>query len=110
MAPVPDEKPLSRAGLAELFMIRPQPAELIGIEVEHGLVDPATGLCVPYLIARRLLDAFVDEFGGTLFFDNEFAVGVDLPSGACLSLETGGALEYASRPHPTLSATVEETR
>ncbi|HEV7707078.1 MAG TPA: glutamate-cysteine ligase family protein [Asanoa sp.] len=105
-----DKKRLSRAGLADLFAVGPCPVELVGVEVEHGLVDPATGLCVPYPAARRLLKAFVDEFDGAHFFDGEFPVGVDLPDGASLSLETGGALEYASAPHATLSATVEQTR
>ena len=105
-----DEKRLSRAGLADLFAVGPRPAELVGVEVEHGLVDAATGLCIPYRAARRLLKAFVDEFDGAHFFDGEFPVGVDLPDGASFSLETGGALEYASAPHATLSATVEQTR
>ncbi|MBO3752073.1 hypothetical protein J5X84_38905 [Streptosporangiaceae bacterium NEAU-GS5] len=100
-------------GLFEPFSTEPGRDQRIGVEVEHGLVDPGTGQSVPYLGprgARAVLMALHAHFGGELGFDGEHVVGVTLPTGATFSLETGCALEYASAPSSHLDEVVASTR
>jgi len=86
---------LVRDDLAGTFSAGAGRAELVGIEVENGLVDPVTGCSVPYGGeggAQALLDGIVREMNGVPLFDGAYAVGVQLPNGANFTLETGGAL------------------
>ncbi len=93
---------LTRDELAGLFSSVPVKDEKVGIEVENGLVDPVTGCSVPYggqRGARSLLEAIVQEFNGyPLLVNDGEIIGAGLPGGANFTLETGGALEYASSP------------
>jgi glutamate--cysteine ligase len=104
---------LVREDLAGTFSAGAGQAELVGLEVENGLVDPATGCSVPYGGeggAQALLDAIVREMNGAPLFDGAYAVGVQLPDGASFTLETGGALEYSSVPSGGLALAVSEAR
>jgi glutamate--cysteine ligase len=104
---------LVRDDLAGTFSSGAGRAEMVGIEVENGLVDPATGCSVPYggeCGALALLDGIVREMNGVPLFDGAYAVGVQLPNGANFTLETGGALEYSSVPSKALALAVSEAR
>lgn len=107
---------LTRDELADVFSSDAETVEKVGIEVENGLVDPATGCSVPYEGqhgARSLLKSIVQEFSGDAFYvddDGKDIIGVELPNGANFTLETGGALEYASRPSVGLAEAVHVTR
>ena len=105
---------LTRDELADVFSSDAAKDEKVGIEVENGLVDPVTGCSVPYkgqLSARSLLEALVQEFNGdALRVDDKNIIGVRLPSGANFTLETGGALEYASNLSVGLVETVVNAR
>jgi glutamate--cysteine ligase len=104
---------LVRDDLAGTFSAGAGRAELVGIEVENGLVDPVTGCSVPYGGeggAQALLDAIVREMNGVPLFDGAYAVGVQLPNGASFTLETGGALEYSSVPSGGLALAVSGAR
>jgi glutamate--cysteine ligase len=104
------QRSLTRESLASAFSAGLGSDELVGIEVENGLVDQTTGCSVPYegeRGAQALLDLIVSEFNGRSLFDGSdatdaCAIGVALPSGASFTLETGGALEYASKPSISL--------
>ena len=61
--------------------------------------------------AQALLDLMVRELDGKPLFDladanGSHPIGVKLPNGASFTLETGGALEYASKPSASLVQTV----
>ena len=96
-----------------MFSSIPIKDEKVGIEVENGLVDPVTGCSIPYggqRSARSLLEAIVQEFNGyPLYINDREIIGVGLPSGANFTLETGGALEYASCPAAGLTEVVHNT-
>jgi glutamate--cysteine ligase len=104
------QRTLTRESLADAFSAGVGSAELVGIEVENGLVDQVTGCSVPYggqHGAQALLDLVVRELDGEPLFDLADAngsnpIGVKLPNGASFTLETGGALEYASKPLASL--------
>lgn len=100
--------------LADVFSSDAVKDEKVGIEVENGLVDPLTGCSVPYegqRGARSLLEAIVRELNGhPLYVDGRNIIGVELPNGANFTLETGGALEYASNPSTGLAEAVCNTR
>ncbi|WP_169807734.1 glutamate-cysteine ligase family protein [Herbidospora mongoliensis] len=99
--------------LSELFSVEANREELIGVEVEHGLVDPRSGVSVPYhgpRGAQALLTALHAHFGGTFGLDGEHVVSLTLPDGAAFSLETGCALEYASAPNSDLRSMIMITR
>ena len=105
---------LTRDELADVFSSNAAKDEKVGIEVENGLVDPVTGCSVPYegpRSARSLLDAIVQELGGdALYVDDKDIIGAELPNGANFTLETGGALEYASNPSVGLAEAVRNAR
>ncbi len=104
---------LVRDDLAGTFSAGAGRAELVGLEVENGLVDPVTGCSVPYGGeggAQALLDAIVREMNGVPLLDGAYAVGVQLPHGASFTLETGGALEYSSAPSDGLVPAVSAAR
>lgn len=105
---------LTRDELADVFSSDAVKDEKVGIEVENGLVDPVTGCSVRYegqRGARSLLEAIAQELNGdALYVDDKNIIGVQLPNGANFTLETGGALEYASNPSTGLAETVCSTR
>jgi glutamate--cysteine ligase len=104
---------LVREALTDTFSARAGQAELVGLEVENGLVDPATGCSVPYggvRGAQALLTAVVREMNGVPLFDGPYMVGVKLANGASFTLETGGALEYSSAPASGLAHVVGAAR
>lgn len=97
------QQQLTREELADVFSCGAPKDEEVGIEVENGLVDRLTGCSVPY-DGERGAQAFLREVirnfsGDALCVDSdESIIGVALPNGAKFTLETGGALEYASNP------------
>src|ERR1700678_1887064 len=65
------QRTLTRESLADAFSAGVGSAELVGIEVENGLVDQVTGCSVPYggeHGARALLELVVREFDGEPLF------------------------------------------
>jgi glutamate--cysteine ligase len=109
------QRTLTREALADAFSAGVGSAELVGMEVENGLVDQVTGCSVPYggeHGAQALLGLVVREFGGKPLFDiadanGSHPIGAELPNGASFTLETGGALEYASKPSASLVQAVQ---
>jgi glutamate--cysteine ligase len=100
---VSTHRQLAREELADVFSGGASKDEKVGIEVENGLVDRLTGCSVPYdgeRGAQAFLREVIRDFSGdALCVDSdEHIIGVGLPSGAKFTLETGGALEYASNP------------
>ena len=105
------QQQLTREELADAFSCGVSKDEKVGIEVENGLVDHLTGCSVPYYGergARAFLKEIVRDFSGqALCVDSdESIIGVALPNGAKFTLETGGALEYASSPSAGLAYAV----
>jgi glutamate--cysteine ligase len=97
----------------ETFTPVPGRKELVGIEVENGLVCDLTGESVPYRGkngAAAFLGALVTELNGEPLFVGPHIIGMELPSGARFTLETGGALEYMSLPYVSLADAINETR
>jgi glutamate--cysteine ligase len=100
---------LTRDELARTFTARPDTRERVGIELECGLVEPATGRAIRYPEARALLGAVRREFGGEPIHEAGHLSGVALPGGAQFTLELGGALEYSSVPADSLADVVTAT-
>ncbi|MFE4973818.1 glutamate-cysteine ligase family protein [Kitasatospora sp. NPDC056651] len=103
--------PLGRAELLAPF--RPGRCELVGIEVECGLVDPATGLAARYFGERgvlAVLEAVLDRWGGERQEDAGRLTGVLLPDGSQITLEHGGQIEYSSTPVPSVAKAVDDLR
>jgi glutamate--cysteine ligase len=100
---------LTREALAGTFTARPGTRERVGIELECGLVEPATGRAIRYPEARALLNAARREFGGEPIHEAGHLSGVALPGGAQFTLELGGALEYSSAPADSLADVVTAT-
>lgn len=100
---------LTREALAGTFTARPGTRERVGIELECGLVEPATGRALRYPEARALLNAVRREFGGEPIHEAGHLAGVTLPGGAQFTLELGGALEYSSAPADSLADVVTAT-
>lgn len=105
------QQQLTREELADVFSRGASKDEKVGIEVENGLVDRLTGCSVPYRgerSAQAFLKEAIREFGGdALCVDSdECIIGVALPNGAKFTLETGGALEYASNPSAGLAEAI----
>jgi glutamate--cysteine ligase len=100
---------LTRETLAGTFTARPGTRERVGIELECGLVEPATGRAIRYPEARALLNAVRREFGGEPIHEAGHLSGVALPGAAQFTLELGGALEYSSAPADSLADVVTAT-
>ncbi|MCA2183669.1 hypothetical protein LDL05_01110 [Nonomuraea cavernae] len=79
--------------------------ERVGMEVELAAVDERTGRCVPYAGQRglrRVLERVRDEWTGEASAESGYVTAVRRSDGACVSLEMGGAIEYASPPADTV--------
>jgi glutamate--cysteine ligase len=108
-----DVPTLVRNDLVRVFEPRSGAVELVGLELEYGLVDPQTGRSVGYAEpagSRAVLEAVAAEFNATPIMDGPYLVGVRLPSGAEFTLEMGGALEYSSTPLVGLAEAVQIAR
>lgn len=108
-----DESPLSELNLRETFVAPAGRTERIGVELEYGLVDRASGVSRPYggpHGTRVLLETIAVETGGRPLVVEGLPIGVTLPDGAEFTLETGGALEYASPPVDSLASAAATAR
>jgi glutamate--cysteine ligase len=102
-----------RKDLRSLFEKPAGATEKIGLEIENGVVDPETGRAAPYTGTNgveSLLQAIIADFGGTPVFGGNHIAGMKHGNGMHLTLEHGGALEYASAPHDDLVTLVEDMR
>ncbi|RKE17282.1 glutamate-cysteine ligase family protein [Streptomyces sp. TLI_171] len=92
---------------------RPGAVERVGVEVECGLLDPATGRNARYLGpsgVRAVLEEVLRSWGGRPEEDGGQLTGVRLPDGSSVTLEHGGQIEYSSTPGPGVGAAVQEVR
>ncbi|GAB3686602.1 glutamate--cysteine ligase [Actinocorallia lasiicapitis] len=92
------------------FRPRPGRSERIGVEIELGVVDPASGLSRPYSGewgVAALLRAIAARTGGEPVLDGGWLVGVRRPDGSEVGLESGCALEYGSAPFHGIVPLVE---
>ena len=75
--------------------------EYVGLEIECALVDPETGLAAPVYGPRSsvaTLHKWAGSFGHADGTPSHDAVAVRHRAGGSVSLELGGAIEYASPP------------
>jgi glutamate--cysteine ligase len=110
---VPAPAALSKEDLRSLFEKSDGAGEKIGIEIENAVVDPATGRAAPYRGSNgveALVLAIIDEFDGEPIFDGDHATGMNHVSGMQITLEHGGALEYASAPHHDVVSVIADMR
>ncbi|WP_447007813.1 glutamate-cysteine ligase family protein [Saccharothrix isguenensis] len=104
---------LRREDLTSLFTRPGHVRERIGLEIENAVVDPDTGRGIPYSAPngiRDLLGALSAEFGGEPLHDDGHLTGFTTGSGMAVTLEPGGALEYASAPTSDLTTAVADMR
>jgi glutamate--cysteine ligase len=104
---------LGREELRSLFAKPTDAREQIGLEIESGVVNPATGLAAPYAGKNgvaALMRMLATEFGGEPQFDGEHLMGIQTESGMHLTLEHGGAIEYVSVPVDRLTTAVDQMR
>jgi glutamate--cysteine ligase len=103
---------LSREDLASPFSRRAGVTERVSVEVESGLVDPATGRSIAYagpVSGSAILERLLAERGEPIV-DGGYLTGVRRPDASQFTLELGGSLEYASPPCDSLTELVEVTR
>lgn len=101
------------ADLAKIFAGCGDGRELVGIEVECGLVDPLTGKSAPVRGesgGEALLSKIAERLQIAAPANESHHLSVRLPDGGLISLEAGGAVEYSSAPGTTLSGVVEASR
>lgn len=109
----PNEAHLDRdslvAHLAESVTSRS--AWRVGIEYETLIFDQRSETPVPFAGTRSLEHLLQDLCRGPWqpVLENDYLVGASA-GGASYSLEPGGQLEYASRPHPSWVALMNELR
>ncbi|HJD84693.1 glutamate-cysteine ligase family protein [Kitasatospora aureofaciens] len=105
------DRQLTRDDLRAPF--RPARSEQVGIEVECGLLDPATGLAARYFGDRgvlAVLETVLAHWGGERQEDAGRLTGVLRPDGSQITLEHGGQLEYSSAPVPSVAEAVHDMR
>jgi glutamate--cysteine ligase len=108
--------PPAEAGIDLYAPFRRAPGErpqLVGIEIECGLVDPRSGRAVSYYGPsglHALLEAVLAYCRGRPVYDGESLVGISLDDGARISLEPGGAIEYASAPSASIENLAAKAR
>ncbi|WP_033440474.1 glutamate-cysteine ligase family protein [Saccharothrix sp. NRRL B-16314] len=104
---------LRREDLTSLFSRSGEVRERIGLEIENAVVDPDTGRGIPYSAPngiRDLLEALLVEFDGEPLRDDGHLTGLTTGTGMTVTLEHGGALEYASAPTSDLATAVADMR
>ncbi|KDN82254.1 glutamate-cysteine ligase family protein [Kitasatospora cheerisanensis] len=104
---------MDRAELLAALTPGPDRTEQVGVEVECGLLDPATGIGARYSGprgVRAVLEAVLRHWGGEPETDAGRLTGVRLPDGSTVTLEHGGQIEYSSTPGPGLGKTMDEVR
>ncbi|MEU9041647.1 MULTISPECIES: glutamate-cysteine ligase family protein [unclassified Kitasatospora] len=107
----PAGRALERTELLAPF--RPARGERVGLEVECGLLDPATGLAARYFGPRgvlAVLEEVLARWGGERLADAGRLTGVRLPDGSLITLEHGGQIEYSSAPVPSVAEAVADMR
>jgi glutamate--cysteine ligase len=96
--------------LSDIFLTasKPDTAWSVGLEWELFVVDAATGKGAEYASLSRLVAKLAEALG----WPSEFEASGDLigcaGEGASVSLEPGGQIEYASRPHRAMKSLVDE--
>ena len=111
--PIEQTATLTSADLRSVFSKAEDAKEAIGIEVESAVLDPLTGQSTPYEGddgIRAILERLLAELGGNPVVAGGNLVGLAHDSGMQLTLEHGGAIEYASAPHSDIVGLVEGTR
>ncbi|MCD0451265.1 glutamate-cysteine ligase family protein [Actinocorallia sp. API 0066] len=99
--------------LASTFRGVPGRPELVGVEIEAAVVDPRSGVSLPYDGARgvrSLLALVAERWTGTPLVEAGELIGFRRPDGAEIMLESGCALEYGSAPAPRLGDLVPRVR
>jgi len=92
---------LDRLALTGVFTSGRKDRERLGVEVELAVVDPETGLSLPYegrRGARALLETVMKLTGGSPVMDGSYLTGIRRDDGSAISLEHNGAIEYSSPP------------
>lgn len=85
----------------------------VGLEIECGLVRPASGICITYAEpngTRDLLTRLLDTLDGRPLEEGGALGGLILADGATLTLEMGGAIEYSGAPSSTLTQSLRRAR
>jgi glutamate--cysteine ligase len=91
------------------FARNPNRRQLVGVEIEAGVVDITSGVSRPYAGSRgvaQLLRQMSERWGGPCESDGGNLIGFRRENRSSLGLESGCALEYASAPLPNLGALV----
>lgn len=103
---------LQRKDLIKAFDKPVDQDERIGIEVEIAAVDVETGRSRPYDGSRgirELLEAVLEHGGGHRILEGDNLVGVRRDDATQITLEPGGAIEYASAPTADVVRLMEKT-
>jgi glutamate--cysteine ligase len=104
---------LTRKDLLPLFLKKETATEKIGMEVELGVVDPNTGISLPYEGnngSRAILEAFMRTDDWTPIYEDNLLLGLVLADETQVVLEPGGQIEYASPPAQDLVELVQKMR
>lgn len=104
---------LRREDLVKVFDQPEDHSERIGIEVEIAAVEIETGISCRYEGEggiRELLEIILERIGGRQILEGDNLVGVKRDDGTQITLEPGGAVEYASAPTADVASLMEKTR
>jgi glutamate--cysteine ligase len=105
-----DQQRLTPQDLGGILAVPPGRRRRIGVEIELSLLDPETGLSLPYegpASVGRVFEELRSAGWGELIVKHGHVTGVRLPDGGRVAFENGGALEYCSPPVETLVEVAE---
>jgi glutamate--cysteine ligase len=104
---------LTYQDLLYFFLKNEAVTEKIGMEVELGVVDPNTGISLPYKGtngARAILEVLMKTDNWTPVYEENLLLGVVRADGCQVTLEPGGQIEYSSPPAKDLVELVQKMR
>jgi glutamate--cysteine ligase len=108
-----NEQLLTRQDLLTFFSKDKTVTEKIGIEVELGVVNPHTGLSIPYegtTGISAILEALLKTDEWTPIVDAGHIYGLRRADGTKISLEPAGTMEYSSPPIGDIATLVQTTQ
>jgi glutamate--cysteine ligase len=100
---------IDKSDLVSWFFPEDRLRNLVGLEIECGLVRPDTGRSVSYeepFGSKDLLERLLSDTGSVPVYEGADLIGLQLPDRSTLTLEMAGAIEYSSRPVTNISEAV----
>ncbi|MFN6540913.1 MAG: glutamate-cysteine ligase family protein [Nostoc sp. EkiNYC01] len=104
---------LTHQDLLSYFLKDETVTEKIGIELEFGVVDPNTGISLPYdgnRGAKAILEVLMKTDDWNPIYEENLLIGLVRADKTTVVIESGGQIEYASPPAKDLVELVQNMR